>query len=126
MSEGPGKQTVLVVDRDPTIVTLFTTALQMQGYHVLASSCGQHALELAKEYRAVDLILVDVGLNDIPSKQLAQLLREFIPLLKVVFVSGRLKLAQIDSGILPADAEFLVKPATMHALIAKVNKVLAT
>lgn len=53
------KQTVLVVDDDPEIVTMVSLRLSKRGYEVVTASDGNEALEVAKRVRPA-LIVLDV------------------------------------------------------------------
>lgn len=53
------KQTVLVVDDDPEIVTMVSLRLKKRGYEVVTANDGNEALEVARRARPA-LIVLDV------------------------------------------------------------------
>ncbi len=79
----PGRR-VLMVEDDPSLRELYQTALQGSGYEVTAAASGMEALELAREGRAPDILVVDVHLGDIDGLTVARKILERHPNLLVV------------------------------------------
>jgi two-component system KDP operon response regulator KdpE len=65
---------VLVVDDEPPIRKLLRMGLGTQGYQVIDASNGKTALERLTE--KPDLIILDLGLPDIPGLELLRRFRE--------------------------------------------------
>lgn len=57
------RQRVLLVDDDPTLLEVLTTALHLEELDVVAVSDGEAALRVAAD-GAVDLVVCDVGMPD--------------------------------------------------------------
>ncbi len=82
-----GNETILVVDDEPALRELCQLILEQQGYRVLVAGSGREALEiLARE--AVDLLLSDVVMPELNGFQLAALVRQQYPRVKVQLASG--------------------------------------
>lgn len=115
-------KSILIVDDEQDILDLLTFNLRKEGYDTLAAADGDSALELARS-AGPDLIILDVML---PGKDGWEVLRELrrdpgtrqIP---VVFLTA--KDSEIDEVVgleLGAD-DYIVKPVSMHKLIARVK-----
>lgn len=66
---------VLVVDDEPSIVTLLTFNLEKEGYKVTSAADGQEGLDLALEH-SYDFIILDVMLPSIDGIAITQKLRQ--------------------------------------------------
>lgn len=79
--------TVLLIDDEEQVRTLFQTALEESGYRVLSAAGGKEGLRLLEE-EPVDLILVDIFMPDMDGLELIQLLRKTQPDGKIIAMSG--------------------------------------
>ena len=99
-------------------------SLSQAGYRVLVAKGVAAALELCRQHpEAVSLVLTDVVLPDGNGPDLAQRLLELVPSLKVLYMSGYTDEALALRGLTPG-ADFIAKPFTPSALLAKVRSVL--
>ncbi len=81
-------KTILVVDDDQSIISIFEFILQQSGYEALTASSGDECLALIKSDQKIDLVFLDVkmpGLSGIETFRALQTLR---PLLLVVMMTG--------------------------------------
>ncbi len=79
--------TILLIDDEEQVRTLFQTALEESGYRVLSADSGPHGLTLL-QHEAVDLILVDIFMPGMDGLELIQLLRKTRPATKIIAMSG--------------------------------------
>lgn len=85
--------------------------LESLGYNVLTASDGFEAMEVESEYEpAIDLLLSDVVMPTIGGFEMAEMIRESRPDIKVVFMSGYPNRAGISNENLPDNCQFLQKP----------------
>ncbi len=68
------RQRVLLVDDDPTLLEVLTTALHLEDLDVIPASDGEAALRIAAD-GAVDLVVCDVGLPDPDGLEVCRRLR---------------------------------------------------
>jgi PAS domain S-box-containing protein len=122
---GTAAPLVLVVEDEDSQRTLVRTILESRGYAVLAAGSGQEALELAhRAVTPIDLLLADVVMPGMGGLELARVLQDLIPHVKILFMSGYLDHQGIRDGILAFKREFIGKPFSHDDLIAKVQSVL--
>jgi two-component system cell cycle sensor histidine kinase/response regulator CckA len=100
--------------------------LEKAGYVVLAASHGIEALRIVEEKEGrIDLLLTDVGLPRLRGPDVAQRLRDRLPKLKVLFMSGF-----GEDGLRTDEASrlagrFLQKPFRKDTLLRKLEETLA-
>ena len=78
---------VLVIDDEPPIRKLLRMGLTTQGYQILEAPDGKTALNLLS--RDPDLIILDLGLPDIPGHELLQRIRARNERVPIVVLSSR-------------------------------------
>ncbi|MBI4261491.1 MAG: response regulator [Actinobacteria bacterium] len=119
MSEG----TVLVVDDDAQIRRALRTSLQARGYEVLTAGNGETALDtLAAGERAVDLVVLDLGLPGIDGREVIERVRAWseVPIIVLsVREAQEGKVSALDAG---AD-DYVTKPFGMSELLARMRAV---
>jgi two-component system, cell cycle sensor histidine kinase and response regulator CckA len=82
-------ETVLVVDDEPTVLNLCRRMLEVGGYEVLTAGGGNEALRLLRSNaQRIDLALVDVIMPAMNGIELANLLRQARPGLRILLMSG--------------------------------------
>ena len=85
-----GNETILLVEDDPSLRFSVRMALSRRGYRILEAPTGLKALEVWKENRdEIRLLLTDLVLPDgMTGKNLAQIVLQENPKLKVIYMSG--------------------------------------
>lgn len=126
MSERDEPKTVLVTEDDPSVRRLLVRSLEREGYRVLEAASPEEAVQTCREAGSgVDLLLTDVRMPEMEGPELAARLREIVPGLRVLFVSGYSE----SSGLLPDELgpaeDFLAKPFSPDRLKAVVRDILA-
>jgi PAS domain S-box-containing protein len=120
-----GVETVLVVEDDPNVRELITTALKMYGYLLLVAGHGDEALQHAEKHKApIHLMLTDVVMPQISGRDLWDRLAPLHPEMKVLFMSGYTQNAIVHHGVLDSGINFIQKPFKVLALVQKVREVL--
>lgn len=117
------KNKVLVIDDEPAIRKLLHTGLTTQGYQITDARNGKVALE-ALALEEPDLIILDLGLPDIPGHELLRLIREKHEHVPILVLSSREdekgKVEALDFG---AD-DYVTKPFGMNELLARMRTAL--
>ena len=110
-------QTVLLIDDDANIRTLFGTVLRSQGYRVLEADSGESGYAVACE-QLPDLILTDIAMPQGDGETLLKNIRSN-PDLKdkqVVLMTGELHKVTPRKGMEAGADDFLAKPVSVEAL----------
>jgi two-component system cell cycle sensor histidine kinase/response regulator CckA len=109
--------TVLVVEDEPGVRGLTTTALTRHGYRVVEAEGSREALMLPDNViDSVELLLTDVVMPYMSGRALAKALRQRRPGLRVLYMSGYAGEGAVRDG------SMLRKPFATPALLAAVGK----
>jgi PAS domain S-box-containing protein len=120
-----GRETILLVEDEPSILTLTKTLLERQGYTVLAASTPGAAIRLAEQHPGkIHLLLTDVVMPEMNGRVLARNLLALYPSLKRLFMSGYTADVIAHHGVLDEGVQFLQKPFTWEDLATKVRDAL--
>ena len=110
---------ILVVEDDPAVRNLVTTALDLHGYDVGKAETGELAIMEAAS-RNPDLIMLDLGLPDIDGVEVITKIRGWSAV-PIIVISARTedsdKIGALDAG---AD-DYLTKPFSVEELLARVR-----
>jgi len=120
-----GDETVMVIDDDPNVIAVAQKILENLGYQVLTAVDGRAALLRANEHKGpIDLVLLDMEMPVMGGSEVAPLLKELYPDLKIVICSGyELDAAAQDLLDRGADS-FVQKPFRLEVLAHAVRKAL--
>jgi len=119
-----GSETILLVDDEEGVRTLVQAVLKNGGYDVIEASNGVAALSAyEKNSHKIDLVLTDVVMPQMNGLELGERLADKNPELAILYMSGY-RDSQIGSAASQAVREFLNKPFTPDALLARVREVL--
>ncbi|HEY3883337.1 MAG TPA: response regulator transcription factor [Trebonia sp.] len=123
MSEGVPNPKVLVVDDEPNIRELVQVALNFHGCAVTTGATGEEALQLADAYDP-DLIVLDVLLPDIDGFEVCRQLRSVANDVPVIFLTARDATVDTVTGLTIGGDDYITKPFSVEALVARVRAVL--
>jgi CheY-like chemotaxis protein len=120
-----GKETVLLVEDEQSILNLGKMILERYGYRVIAAENPTKAMEAAKAHKgSIELLITDVVMPEMNGKELKARLEALKPGVKVLYMSGYTADIMAQKGIFDKGSEFIQKPFTVRGLAAKVRKVL--
>jgi two-component system KDP operon response regulator KdpE len=115
-----GPLRVLVVDDEPAILRFLRPGLATQGYVVSEAHDGQTALDAIRR-KAVDLVVLDLGLPDMDGLDLVSKVRESGETMPIIVLSSRategVKVKALDLG---AD-DYVTKPFGIDELLARIR-----
>jgi signal transduction histidine kinase len=121
-----GRETLLLVEDEPSVRHLARSILEAQGYNVLSANNGQEGLRVTHERQGepIRLVVTDVVMPLMSGKVMAEWLRAVHPALPILFTSGYTDDAIVELGALEPGTAFLPKPYTAAALGQKVRELL--
>ena len=120
------KRTILVIEDEDVVLGLISELLEEEGFRVIGASGPEQGIEAAREHLGdIDMIFTDVMLPGMRGDDLAAKLVRMKPGLKVLYTSGFTEdTIEMDSALV-GKPQFLWKPFTPDALVARVKDVLA-
>jgi PAS domain S-box-containing protein len=121
-----GKETVLLVEDDPSLRALAARVLRYQGYKVIEATNGHEAIGIAREnvQERIHLLLTDVVMPHMGGRELVKRMKTLHPEIRVLFISGYTEHAITYHAGLKPGTPFLQKPFSPTALAKKVREVL--
>ena len=112
---------MLVVEDDPTLLSMLAYNLSREGYRVLTAADGENGLSLARrEVARLDLVVLDVMLPGLSGFQVLRRLRaeSDVPIL---MLSARGEEQDKIDGLELGAEDYVVKPFALRELLARVR-----
>ncbi len=120
-----GAKTILVVEDEDLVREYIVSALQLEGYNVLAAADSLEALRICEgSQRPIHLLVTDVVMPRMSGGDLAEQARRTRQDLSVLYVSGYAPNAIERQGVLAPNAHFLEKPFGIDELVDAVREIL--
>jgi len=122
-----GRETVLLVDDEETVITVSRDMLEALGYSVLVATNGREACEVyRRNQETIDLVILDMIMPDMGGEETFNRLTSINPSVSVVLSSGY-SLDGLTTKIMEHGCKaFIQKPFTINALSQKLREVLGT
>ena len=111
---------ILIVDDEPPIRKLLRVGLTTEGYHVAEAINAREAVDGVKVERP-DLILLDLGLPDMPGHDLLGKWRAELLDLPIIILSSRTDEAGIVRALELGADDYVTKPFGMKELAARIR-----
>ena len=124
-SEYPrGTETILLLEDEESLRQVTCECLTTNGYNVLQAGRGNHAIEVAEQYKGpIALIVSDVVLPDMSGPSVATKVRASHPEAQVLYVSGYAEVP-VAQQLIAEGAILLQKPLSRGDLLNKVDEML--
>ncbi|MFG3454420.1 ATP-binding protein [Stutzerimonas stutzeri] len=122
--QGTG-ETILVVEDEPVVRSLVVEVLNDLGYQTLEAGEATEALAITESSQRIDLLVTDVGLPGMNGRQLAEIVRQQRPGLRILFATGYAE-SFTASDFLGPDMAVITKPFAIDAFATKVGEMLGT
>lgn len=119
-----GNERILVVDDEQDLLFLSRHTLEQQGYKVYTANCAYQALEILAEHK-IDLLLSDIIMPEMDGYQLADMVSNRYPTIKIQLVSGYVdKIVDISPVDESIKKNLLYKPFNKKTLLKKIRLLL--
>ena len=120
-----GTETILVVEDEPALRNLALRILRSAGYHVLAASGADEAVQILQRHPGrVHLMFTDMVMPGMGGQELAASLVRARPDMKVLYTSGYTDDTVLREGTRDAAANFIGKPYSRSGLTDAVRQAL--
>jgi two-component system OmpR family response regulator len=114
---------LLVVEDEPDILELLSASLRFAGFEVTGATGGFQALRAAERQRP-DLVVLDVMLPDLDGFEVARRLRSGGTRTPVLFLTARDATEDKVTGLTLGGDDYVTKPFSLEAVIARIRAVL--
>jgi CheY-like chemotaxis protein len=122
-----GKETILVVDDEETVLRVSSELLTILGYKVIPAQSGKEALDIYGKHRSgIDLIILDMIMPDMGGGETFRLLKAISPGVRVILSSGYSMDDQTKKILDQGCKAFLQKPFNIDKLSQKIRYALET
>lgn len=119
-------ETILLVEDDPSLLSLARQILDGLGYTVLIAGSPKKAINIAKDHTGgIHLLITDVIMPEMDGRELADQLLSLYPDLKQMFMSGYTANIIVHHGVLDEGMHFIQKPFSKRNLAVKVRMALS-
>jgi two-component system OmpR family response regulator len=116
-------QRILVVDDEPNIADLISTALRFQGFEAESAATGQEAIREVAAYRP-HLMVLDVMLPDMDGFEVAERLAARHDEVPILFLTARDATQDKIRGLTVGGDDYVTKPFSLEELVARIRTIL--
>lgn len=114
---------VLVVDDEPSLAELLTSALRYEGWQTSTALTGHQAVRRARE-DAPDVIVLDVMLPDVDGIEVMRRIRARDPHVPVLFLTAKDAVEDRIAGLTAGGDDYVTKPFSLEELVARLRGLL--
>jgi two-component system OmpR family response regulator len=114
---------VLVVDDEPNLAELLTSALRLEGMDVTAVLDGASALRAVRD-AVPDIVVLDVMLPDMDGLTVLRRLREHGERVPVLFLTARDAVEDRVKGLTAGGDDYVTKPFSLEEVVARMRGLL--
>jgi DNA-binding NtrC family response regulator len=115
---------ILIVDDDRLLCTILSKLVKKEGFEAVVAYEGEQALKMVR-LNSPDLLLVDMMLPGIDGMEVMRQVKEIVPELPVVFITGHADARGAVNAIKAGAHDYLSKPFDNHEVIRVVRRALA-
>ncbi len=127
LSAGGRGETVLLVEDDVALRSVYVRLLQSQGYTVLDAASGEEADRLITNYtRGIDVLITDMIMGKMNGLELSERMLSVSPATKVLYISGHMPDESMRREVLRPGTAFIQKPFAPEALQQKLHELLSS
>ena len=120
-----GKETVLLVDDDPSIREFGQELLERYGYHVLTAESGEDAiLKFDAHTGEIDMIILDLGMPGMGGYRCLTELLKMDPTARILIASGYGPVGQAQEALKAGARGFIGKPFRIEDMLVAIRKVM--
>ncbi|TSE09221.1 MULTISPECIES: response regulator transcription factor [Aquimarina] len=116
---------ILIVDDEPNIVMSLEYTFKKKNFEVFIARDGGEALQIAKD-NIPDVVLLDIMMPNVDGYETLKKIKSNPSLknTKVVFLSAKNKVADIEKGLKLGADKYLTKPFSVKKLVIEIEELL--
>ncbi len=118
-----GKDKILIVDDDRSLLKSLSLILEKSGYEIEISTTGQEAIKKAKE-NWFNLVLLDIRLPDKNGLELIKLLNEISQATEVIIITANANIEFAIRALNRGATAYILKPLKIDHLLETIKKTL--
>ncbi|MBV1873403.1 MAG: ABC transporter substrate-binding protein [Gammaproteobacteria bacterium] len=118
-----GNKTILLVDDEHVLLSLNSEILISHDFNVICAESAREAL-VALEHNNIDILISDIIMPEMDGYQLAALVKEKYPLVKIQLLSGFSNDRNINMADKSLQKNILFKPFSSQALLDRIYKLI--
>lgn|SRR5574337_262329 len=107
--------TILVIDDEPAVASIFAEALTQEGNQVLVATSGEEGLRLLERSRP-DAVFLDVAMPDLDGIEVLRQIRSKHARLPVIILSGWATERQLEAARQLGATDVVLKPIALKHL----------
>ncbi|TVQ73830.1 MAG: DNA-binding response regulator [Balneolaceae bacterium] len=116
----PNKQTILIVEDEPSLIFTLKDTLENEGYETLIAENGKDALKIVDESRP-DLMILDVMLPGISGFDVCKKIREKKLMFPIIILTARDQEIDKVTGLNIGADDYITKPFGVKELLARIQ-----
>jgi len=125
MNQGTSKRTILIVEDDPSLREVLGKTLSMENYSVELAEDGEHALNILKNNKDIELLLSDVQMQPMNGLDLLKNCKTSYPDLPFILMTAYGTIENAVHAMHDGAADYLVKPFEHNALVEMIERFLS-
>lgn len=111
---------ILIIEDQPDLALALQEFLIEQGFNTAVAMNGRDAINMCRS-KNFGLLLMDIALPDIDGREVAKKCLEYLPKLKVLFVTGQSNNLKLKIG---PSVQFINKPCKPRVILDKLEEML--
>jgi PAS domain S-box-containing protein len=120
-----GKETILLVDDDPSIREFGQELLERYGYRVLLAENGENALlQFQQLFSKIDLVILDIGMPGMGGYKCLRELLNIDSRSRILIVSGYGPASEAHKALTSGASGFICKPYRIEEMLSAIRKVI--
>jgi len=123
MVDGLEPVRLLLVDDEVGYLEVLSKRLRRRGFEVTAARSGAEAIRALRD-RDFEVAVVDLKMEDIDGIELLKILRQMLPGLKVIMLTGHGSERAARDGLSQGAFDYLMKPVDLELLVARIKAAL--
>lgn len=123
MTEARPPVRLLLVDDEVGYLEVLSKRLRRRSFDVTAARSGAEAIRAVRD-RDFDAAVVDLKMEDMDGIELLKILRQMLPGIKVIMLTGHGSERAARDGLALGACDYLMKPVDIEVLVARITTAL--